>query len=60
MHAEREGELYRVNLAAPKIFAAERVLGVSYPFEYATFPNITDIIELLFIVKVTIINFFHV
>ncbi|CAI2183373.1 9493_t:CDS:2, partial [Funneliformis geosporum] len=48
---EREGKLYRVNLAAPQIFAAERILRVSYPFEFAIFPNIIKVVELLLIVK---------
>ncbi|CAG8602624.1 22994_t:CDS:10, partial [Gigaspora margarita] len=47
----KKGELFRLNLGAPKTFVAEKILVVNYPFEYATFPNIVDIIDLLFTVK---------
>ncbi|CAG8798896.1 23299_t:CDS:2, partial [Gigaspora rosea] len=51
----KEGELFRVNLGAPKTFVAEKILKVNYAFEYATFPNIVDIIiDLLFTVKAVI------
>ncbi|RIA80165.1 hypothetical protein C1645_14730 [Glomus cerebriforme] len=46
-----EGELFRVNLGAPKTFVAERMLKVNYSFKYASFTGITDIIKLLFTVK---------
>ncbi|CAB5357117.1 unnamed protein product [Rhizophagus irregularis] len=45
---EYEGELFRVNLGAPKIFVAE---SINYSFNYASFTNIIDIIKLLFTVK---------
>ncbi|RHZ79299.1 hypothetical protein Glove_149g57 [Diversispora epigaea] len=35
-----KGELFRLNLGAPKTFVAEGILKVNYPFEYSTFPNI--------------------
>ncbi|CAG8581200.1 30036_t:CDS:10 [Racocetra persica] len=46
-----KGELFRLNLGAPKTFVAERILTVNYPFEYSTFPCIVSIIDLLFTVK---------
>jgi len=48
---KHEGELFRVNLGAPKTFAVESMLKVNYSFKYASFTNITDIINLLFTVK---------
>ncbi|CAG8542600.1 11852_t:CDS:10 [Dentiscutata heterogama] len=48
---EDKGELFRLNLGAPKTFVAERILTVNYPFKYSTFPCIVSIIDLLFTVK---------
>ncbi|CAG8591822.1 12145_t:CDS:2 [Acaulospora morrowiae] len=48
-----KGELFRLNLGAPKTFVAERILTVNYSFEYSTFPYTVDIIVLLLTVKAT-------
>ncbi|CAG8741193.1 11565_t:CDS:2, partial [Funneliformis mosseae] len=48
---KHEGELFRVNLRAPRTFVAESMLKVNYSFNYSSFPNVTDIINLLFTVK---------
>ncbi|CAG8591897.1 4006_t:CDS:2 [Ambispora leptoticha] len=50
LHKDK-GELFRLNLGAPKTFVAERILTVHYSFEYSTFPCIVGIIDLLLTVK---------